>query len=127
MNEGDIVLIKQEKKNKLSAAYEPSPHVVDKVNGSMITARKSNGKLITRNSSAFKKIPKELAEDHTGGLENEFEIGEETVEEEVTPETVEEEITPETEKEEEIEPKERVTRSGRISRKPRYLQDYISK
>ena len=48
MNEGDIVLIKQEKKNKLSAAYEPSPHVVDKVNGSMITARKSNGKLITR-------------------------------------------------------------------------------
>ena len=69
-----------------------------------------------------------MAEDHTGGLENEFEIGEETVEEEVTPETVEEEITPETEKKEkEIEPKERVTRSGRISRKPKYLQDYISK
>ena len=128
VSEGDIVLIKQEKKNKLSAAYEPLPHVVDKVNGSMITARKSNGKLITRNSSAFKKIPRELTEDHTGGLENEFEIGEETVEEEVTPETVEEEITPETEKKEkEIEPKERVTRSGRVSRKPKYLQDYIRK
>ena len=86
MNEGDIVLIKQEKRNKPSAAYKPSPHVVDKVNGSMITARKSNGKLITRNSSAFKKILKELPEDHTEDIENEFEI-EETVEEEVTPET----------------------------------------
>ena len=101
---------------------------MDKVNGSMITARKSNRKLITRNSSAFKIIPKELAKDHTEDLENEFEIEEETVEEEVTPETVEEEITPETEKKEkEIEAQEWVTRSGRISRKPKYLQDYISK
>ena len=56
---GDTVLVRQPKKNKLSTPFNPEPLVVEEKKGSMVTA--SDGfKSITRNSSMFKIIPKEL-------------------------------------------------------------------
>jgi len=56
---GDTVLVRQTKKNKLSTPFNPEPLVVQEKKGSMVTA--SDGfKSITRNSSMFKIIPKDL-------------------------------------------------------------------
>ena len=56
---GDTVLVRQPKKNKLSTPFDPEPLVVEEKKGSMVTA--SDGfKSITRNSSMFKIIPKNL-------------------------------------------------------------------
>ena len=60
---GEVVLMRQRKKNKLSTPYHPKPFVVEEKKGSMVTA--SNGsQTVTRNSSQFKVIPKNLAESH---------------------------------------------------------------
>ena len=60
---GEVVLMRQLKKNKLSTPYHPKPFVVEEKKGSMVTA--SNGlQTVTRNSSQFKVIPKNLAESH---------------------------------------------------------------
>ncbi len=53
---GDSVLVRQPKINKFLTPYNPNPYTVEKVNGSMVTARQGR-KSITRNSSAFKNIP----------------------------------------------------------------------
>ena len=56
---GDTVLVRQPKKNKLSTPFNPEPFVVQAKKGSMVTA--SDGfKSITRNSSMFKIIPRNL-------------------------------------------------------------------
>ena len=56
---GDTVLVRQPKKNKLSTPFNPEPLVVEEKKGSMVIA--SDGfKSITRNSSMFKIIPKNL-------------------------------------------------------------------
>ena len=54
---GDIVLVKQRKENKLSTYFDPSPMVVTCVKGSMITCQRSDGSFITRNSSMFHQMP----------------------------------------------------------------------
>ena len=60
---GDIVFVKQAKKNKLDTTFEPIPYRVTKVQGSMITAERLTDKReITRNSSFMKKI--RLDSDH---------------------------------------------------------------
>ena len=60
---GEVVLMRQPKKNKLSTPYHPKPFVVEEKKGSMVTA--SNGsQTVTRNSSQFKVLPKNGAESH---------------------------------------------------------------
>ena len=53
---GDTVLIRQQKRNKLTPYYNPRPYKIVGVKGSMVTASR-DGKTIVRNSSFFKKIP----------------------------------------------------------------------
>ena len=54
---GDMVFVKQEKKNKLDTTFEPIPYNITHVQGSMITAeRLTDKRKITRNSSFVKKI-----------------------------------------------------------------------
>jgi transposase InsO family protein len=50
---GAMVLVRQEKKNKLSTPFSTKPYKVIQVKGSMITVER-NGHRITRNSSFFK-------------------------------------------------------------------------
>ena len=52
----DEVLVKQEKTNKLSTAYDHMPYKVINKKGSLIVAKNEEGKCIARNSSHFKKI-----------------------------------------------------------------------
>ena len=56
---GDTVLVRQQKRNKLTSYYNPDPFKIVAVKGSMITAAR-NGQKIVRNSSFFKKIPAEM-------------------------------------------------------------------
>ena len=53
---GDSVLVKQEKKDKLTPPFNPTPLKIKEKNGSMITAADGQNKMITRNSSHFKKV-----------------------------------------------------------------------
>jgi hypothetical protein len=55
---GDYVLAKQQKENKLSTPFNPSPMVVTGTNGSMITAQSlaDPNKQLTRNSCRFRKL-----------------------------------------------------------------------
>lgn len=63
LTEGDHVLVKQRKLNKLTPPYHPKPYTVIHKNGSMITAER-NGHSITRNSVYFRPVQAEpLPED----------------------------------------------------------------
>ena len=55
---GDNVLVRQERKNKLTSHFNPTPYVVTKREQSRVTARNARGHVITRNVSHFKSIPK---------------------------------------------------------------------
>ncbi len=55
---GDYVLVRLEKKKKLTANFNPEPYKVIKETGVEITAQRKNGHKITRNVSHFKKIKK---------------------------------------------------------------------
>jgi hypothetical protein len=53
---GDVVLVKQPKKDKLSTPFDPNPLFVTDTNHSMITAQRADGSRVTRNSSMFRKM-----------------------------------------------------------------------
>lgn len=53
--EGDLVLMKQTKTNKLSTPYNPIPNTVIERNGSSITVQTPDKSCYTRNSTFFKK------------------------------------------------------------------------
>ena len=55
LQEGDRVLIKQDRSNQLSTPFKPSPYEVINCKGSMITVKRGDHE-VTRNSSFFKKI-----------------------------------------------------------------------
>ena len=57
----DHVLVRQDKKNKLSSTYYPTPYVVTKRQNSCATARSKNRHVITRNVSFFKRISKQIS------------------------------------------------------------------
>ena len=56
---GDAVLVRQERRNKMTPVYDPKPYRVTAVKGSMITAPRS-GHSVTRNSSFSKLITRTL-------------------------------------------------------------------
>ena len=54
---GDIVLVRQRRRNKFSTPFEPIPYIVERVHGTMITAeRTTDQRRVTRNSSHYKKF-----------------------------------------------------------------------
>ena len=57
MTPGDYVLVKQPKKKTLTTPHNATPFLVKEKKGSMITARRPDGSLITRNSSYFRRLP----------------------------------------------------------------------
>ena len=58
LNVGDHALVKQRPQNKASPRFKPVPYTIQDVKGSMITAKRATDqKLVTRNSSFFKKLP----------------------------------------------------------------------
>ena len=61
---GDIVLVGQKRKTKLTPSYQPIPHKIIATDGSIITAQ-ANRRTVTRNYSFFKpfKITREQGEE----------------------------------------------------------------
>jgi hypothetical protein len=53
---GDHVLVRQTYSNKLSTPFNPTPHIVVAIKGTMITAQSPDGRKITRNISHFKRV-----------------------------------------------------------------------
>ena len=53
---GDTVLVRQNRVNKLTSPYRKDPYTIIEIKGSMITAKSTNGHIITRNSSQFKSF-----------------------------------------------------------------------
>ena len=53
----DYVLVKQPKQNALTTPYNATPCLVKEKKGSMVTACRPDGSLITRNSSHFRQLP----------------------------------------------------------------------
>ena len=51
ISNGDQVLVKQERQNKLSTNFSPTPLTVINKKGTMITDQRPDGSSITRNSS----------------------------------------------------------------------------
>ena len=56
---GDMVLVRQKRKNKLSSRYHPEPVRIIQRKGSMVTVEKPDGSTLTRNIFHVKKISKE--------------------------------------------------------------------
>ena len=53
---GDTVLVRQQRKHKLSSPYNKIPYTITNINGTMITAANASGHSITRNCSQFKQV-----------------------------------------------------------------------
>jgi hypothetical protein len=96
---GDSVLVKQEKKDKLTTPFNPKPLNIKEKKGSMITARDGQNKMITRNSSLFKKVGESI-------------MNEEEIEEILDGNNSD---TPDT----------TLRRSSRKRRPPKYFDDYV--
>ena len=56
LNIGDVVLVKQEKRDKFTTPFSKTPLVVVNRNHDMITAKHPDGHTITRNWSHFKRV-----------------------------------------------------------------------
>ena len=52
---GDTVLVRQQKRNKLTSFFRPEPYKIVSIKGSMVSARRG-GHIIVRNSSFYKKV-----------------------------------------------------------------------
>ena len=55
LEEGNVVLVRNQKRGKLQAPFQPTPYRVTRKKGSMITAQRGDHQ-VTRNSSHFKKV-----------------------------------------------------------------------
>eukprot|EP00795_Rhopilema_esculentum_P002360 gene2360-18000_t len=55
MSIGNLVLIRQRKRNKLTSKFDPKPFRIVRIKGTMITACR-DGQCVTRNISFFKPI-----------------------------------------------------------------------
>ena len=53
---GDTVLVREQRKHKLSSPYNKIPYTITNINGTMITAANASGHSITRNCSQFKQV-----------------------------------------------------------------------
>ena len=63
LNVGDHTLVKRRIQNKARPRFEPVPYTILDVKGSVITAKRTTDqKVVTRNSSFFKKLPNPLME-----------------------------------------------------------------
>ena len=53
---GDTVLVREQRKHKLSSSYNKISYTITNINGTMITAANASGHSITRNCSQFKQV-----------------------------------------------------------------------
>ena len=68
MKIGDHVLVKQDRRNKLTPTYNETPYVVSARTNSRVTAKIKHDRKITRNISHYKRIPKPTETDNDDGI-----------------------------------------------------------
>jgi hypothetical protein len=72
---GDFVLLRQNKKNKWTTAYEPTFYTVVKINGSQVTARRvTDGRIVCRDASQYRLCNTVINSADDFSYENESEI-----------------------------------------------------
>lgn len=107
---GDTVLVKQQKRNKITTPFNHKPYEITSKKGSMITAEREDHR-VTRDSSFFKHVKN--AEPVNPSVSNE--TSSKNNEEDENDSVIVEENTPE------------LRRSNRERRPPSYLKDYVCK
>ncbi|CAG2219938.1 unnamed protein product [Mytilus edulis] len=116
---GNYVLRKTDRKeNKLTPAYEPNPYNVINKKGSMITV--TNGeKVVTRNSSKFKKVNRPPIRTATDEIEEQFENICDTI-----PSNIQDQ-PPSSGTEQQSTTPQQSERPVRQKHVPKYLEDYV--
>ncbi|ESO91265.1 hypothetical protein LOTGIDRAFT_153695 [Lottia gigantea] len=107
--QGDLVLVKQNKVDKLSTPFSAEPSLVIDVKGSMITLKRPNGKVYARNSSLLKRVPTTSNQLNKATSDSEDDIEDDSYAQRPNP------IIP--------QPMRRNPRRHR--NRPRYLNDYV--
>ena len=72
---GDIVIVRQQRLNKLDPKYDPQPLTVEGRNGPMVTAKRPDGSKVTRNISLFHPVRTQDTKGQQNGYEMDFEYG----------------------------------------------------
>ena len=128
IKEGDAVLVKQPKANKLTTPFNPKPYKVVSRKGSMITAKQGEHS-ITRNSSYFKPVIAEEEENEEDKSDVEEEEEEELTKGEIGESTYEEITSDETTSEKSATQKTviPIRKSSRIRKPPSHLKDFVRK
>ena len=114
---GDEVLVRQEKTNKLSTPFNPTPHTVIRKKGSGLIVESPSGAQYSRNTSHVKKYISEPLT--TEMVEGELEAPESTTTE-IPPD--EPEVSPELDKLTAQDPRPQRSRT-----RPKHFDDYIMK
>ena len=126
IKEGDAVLIKQPKANKLTTPFNPKPYKVVSRKGSMITAKQGEHS-ITRNSSYFKPViaEEEENEEDKSDLEEEEELTKDEIGESAYEDITSDETTSEkSATQKTVIP---IRKSSRIRKPPSHLKDFVRK
>ncbi len=76
VKEGDMVLLKQPKTNKLSTSFDPNPYQVVKRHGSSVLIQRGNDPAIMRNVSLTRKVEKSVDQQHANNSDEEDDIDE---------------------------------------------------
>ncbi len=76
VKEGDMVLLKQPKTNKLSISFDPNPYRVVKRHGSRVLIQRGNDQAIMRNVSLTRKVEKSVDQQHANNSDEEDDIDE---------------------------------------------------
>ena len=122
LTQGDLVLIRQRKLNKLTPAYDPETFKIQDVKGTLILVeRASDGKQLKRNTSHLKKIPGD-AKPVTATPSEEFSDVDNTDEDQDsdTPEDIQVVIPEALEKHTDT-----TTKSRRSIKQPVWMKDYV--
>ena len=128
IKEGDAVLVKQPKANKLTTPFNPKPYKVVSRKGSMITAKQGEHS-ITRNSSYFKPVIADEEENEEDKSDVEEEEEEELTKGEIGESTYEEITSDETTSEKSATQKTviPIRKSSRIRKPLSHLKDFVRK
>lgn len=116
---GDKVLIMLPKVNKLSSKFNPIPLTVTRTKGSMVTAQRPDGSLITRNSSFFRRLPSDIKKPSLECQEYADEFYEDSQFGDTRPEAEQQNLIGSERNQVEVR------RSTRVRRPPAYLKDYV--
>ena len=76
VKEGDMVLLKQPKTNKLSTSFDPNPYQVVKRHGSSVLIQRGNDPAIMRNVPLTRKVEKSVDQQHANNSDEEDDIDE---------------------------------------------------